>query len=255
LLALALSANCTIFNTPERVKVMAEERKLPSTAGAKDIDAFVREVERLPANRTPGSRGRLLFAMDATASREPTWDHACTLQGEMFVAAEALGGLDVRLAFYRGFDEFKVSRWTSDGRELARLMSAVRCLAGRTQIGRLLRYAGEQRRESRLDAVIFVGDCCEEDVDAVGHEAGQLGLLGLPVFVFHEGQDPVASRVFPQIAKLTRGAYCKFDRSSPDQLKRLLGAVAAYAAGGRSALLKYGREQGGAAALLTNQMK
>ena len=95
----------------------------------------------------------------------------------------------------------------------------------------------------------------EEDVDAVGHEAGQLGLLGLPVFVFQEGDDRAASRLFPQIAKLTRGAYCKFDRSSPDQLKRLLGAVAAYAAGGRSALLKYGRDQGGAAALLTNQMK
>ena len=86
-------------------------------------------------------------------------------------------------------------------------------------------------------------------------EAGQLGLLGLPVFVFQEGNDRAASRLFPQIAKLTRGAYCKFDRNSPDQLKRLLGAVAAYAAGGRAALLKYGKEQGGAAALLTNQMK
>jgi hypothetical protein len=105
------------------------------------------------------------------------------------------------------------------------------------------------------DAVVFVGDCCEEDVDQVGHEAGQLGLLGLPVFVFHEGNDRVASRLFPQIAKLTRGAYCKFDRTSPDQLRKLLGAVAAYAAGGRDALLKYGREQGGAAALLTHQVK
>ena len=234
---------------------MADDRKVPSAAGTNAVDAFVKQVDSLPANRTPGSRGRLLFAMDATASREPTWDHACAIQGEMFVTADTLGGLDVRLAFYRGFDEFKVSRWTSDGRELARLMSAVRCLAGRTQIGKMLRYAGEQRRESRIDAVIFVGDCCEEDVDAVGHEAAQLGLLGLPVFVFQEGDDRAASRLFPQIAKLTRGAYCKFDRSSPDQLKRLLGAVAAYAAGGRSALLKYGKEQGGAAALLTNQMK
>ena len=173
----------------------------------------------------------------------------------MFVAADALGGLDVRLAFYRGFEEFKVSKWTSDGRELARLMSVVRCAAGRTQIARLLRYAGEQRRESRLDTVVFVGDCCEEDVDAIGHEAGQLGLLGLPVFVFQEGQDRTASRLFPQIAKLTRGAYCRFDRSSPDQLRRLRGAVAAYAAGGRSALMKYGKDQGGVAALLTNQMK
>jgi hypothetical protein len=229
--------------------------KLPTTGGSSAVDAFVREVGRLPATRAGKSRGRLLFAMDATASREPTWDQACTLQGEMFVAAEGLGGLDVRLAFYRGFDEFKVGKWTSDGHELARLMSAVRCLAGKTQIGRLLRYAGEQRRESRLDAVVFVGDCCEEDVDAVGHEAGQLGLLGLPVFVFHEGDDRVASRLFPQIARLTRGAYCKFDRSSPDQLRRLLGAVAAYAAGGREALADYGKKQGGAAALLTNQMK
>jgi len=159
-----------------------------SRAVTTTADAFVQQVNRLPA-RPSGTRWRLLFAMDATASREPTWDHACTIQGEMFVAAEGLGGLDVRLAFYRGFDEFKVSRWTSDGRELARLMSAVRCLAGRTQIGRLLRYAAEQRRESRIDAVVFVGDCCEEDVDQVGHEAGQLGLLGLPVFVFHEGND------------------------------------------------------------------
>jgi len=217
-------------------------------------DAFVEQVGRLPA-RPSGTRGRLLFAMDATASREPTWDHACSIQGEMFVAADTLGGLDVRLGFYRGFDEFKVSRWTSDGHELARLMGAVRCLAGRTQIGRLLRYAGEQRRESRIDALVFIGDCCEEDVDQVGHEAGQLGLLGLPVFVFQEGNDRTASRLFPQIAKLTRGAHCKFDRNSRDELKRLLGAVAAYAAGGRDALLKYGREKGGAAARLTHQIK
>lgn len=235
---------------------MADNRNFPvppRTTSA--VDAFVREVGRLPASRGTGARGRLLFAMDATASREPTWDHACAIQGEMFIATETLGGLDVRLAFYRGVDELKVSRWMSDGHELARLMSAVRCLAGRTQIGRLLRYAGEQRRESRLDAVVFVGDCCEEDADQVGHEAGQLGLVGLPVFVFQEGNDRAASRLFPQIAKLTRGAYCKFDRNSPDQLKRLLGAVAAYAAGGREALLEYGKERGGLAALLTNQMK
>ena len=217
-------------------------------------EAFAREVARLPPRPAAAGRGRLLFAMDATASREPTWDAATTQQGEMFVAAHEVGGLDVRLAFYRGFDEFKVSRWTSDGHELARLMGAVRCLAGRTQVARLLRYAADQKRESRLDAVVFVGDCCEEDVDEVGHEAGKLGLLGLPVFVFQEGQDRTASRLFPQIARLTRGAYCRFDRTSPGELKRLLGAVAAYAAGGKAALLKYGQQQGGAAALLTRQI-
>ena len=199
--------------------------------------------------------GRLLFAIDATASREAAWDLATSVQAEMFLSASGLGGLDVRLAFYRGFDEFKVSRWTSDGRELARLMSSVRCLAGRTQIARVLRYAGEQRRESRIDAVIFVGDCCEEDVDQVGHEAGQLGLLGLPVFVFHEGNDRTASRLFPQIAKLTRGAYCKFDRNSPDELRRLLGAVAAYAAGGLKALDDLTRRNNSGALKLIGQLR
>src|SRR5271156_334462 len=115
-------------------------------------EAFLREVERLPAVRGGGGRGRLLFAMDATASREPTWDHACGIQGEMFVAADALGGLDVRLAFYRGFGEFKVSTMNSGGTALAPPMGSVSCPSGRTQLGRLLRYAGEQRRETRLDA-------------------------------------------------------------------------------------------------------
>lgn len=234
---------------------MAEERRTPAVGGSTAVDAFVREVGRLPTPPVSGARGRLLFAMDATASREPTWDHACGIQGEMFVAADTLGGLEVRLGFYRGLDEFKVSRWTSDGRELARLMGGVRCLAGHTQIARLLRYGAEQRREGRVDALVFVGDCCEEDADQIRHEAGQLGLLGLPVFVFQEGNDHTASRLFPEIAKLTRGAYCRFDRASPDQLKRLLGAVAAYAAGGRAALLRYGEEKGGTAALLTSQMK
>jgi hypothetical protein len=234
---------------------MPQKTFKPPIVAKQAVDSFVNQIRRLPRRNTGLQSGRLLFAIDATASREAAWDLATSVQSEMFLSASGLGGLDVRLAFYRGFDEFKVSRWTSDGRELARLMSSVRCLAGRTQIARVLRYASEQRRESRIDAVIFVGDCCEEDVDQVGHEAGQLGLLGLPVFVFHEGNDRTASRLFPQIAKLTRGAYCKFDRNSPDELRRLLGAVAAYAAGGCEALVKYGRDKGGAAALLTHQLK
>ena len=130
------------------------DTRVPAAPPSGAVDAFVRTVRDLPA-RAPGTRGRLLFAMDATASREPTWDLATSLQGEMFLAAAEVGGLDIRLAFYRGFDELKASRWTSDARELARLMGAVRCLAGRTQIQRLLRYAADQRRETR---VVFSGD-------------------------------------------------------------------------------------------------
>ena len=60
------------------------------------IDAFLREV-RTPATVVPGTRGRLLFALDATASRQLTWDSACQVQAAMFREAAAIGGLDVQL--------------------------------------------------------------------------------------------------------------------------------------------------------------
>ena len=208
--------------------------------GADAVATFLDKARSLPV--TSGDergRGRLLFCMDATASREPTWDRAARIQGEMFVAADALGGLDVRLAFYRGFDDFKASKWTSDGVELARLMARVACLAGNTQIGRVFAFAAEETRRRKLDALVFVGDCFEEQLDSVGALAGQLGLLGVPAFLFQEGNDALATRAFAQFATLTNGRHCRFDASSPDELRRLLGAVAAYAAGGERAMADY----------------
>ena len=169
----------------------------------------------------------------------------------------AIGGIDVRLAFYRGFDEFKVSRWTSDGRELARLMSAVRCLAGRTQIGRLLRYAAEQRRESRIDAVVFVGDCCEEDVDAGRPRGGPArACSACRCSSSRRASDRVASRRVSadrqaDARRLLQVRPFRAPTSSSGCWARSRPTPPA----ARSALLKYGQEQGGAAALLTNQMK
>jgi hypothetical protein len=196
-----------------------------------------------------------MFAMDATASREPTWDRACQLQGEMFHATDGLGGLEVQLVFYRGFGECKSSRWLTSSAELVRRMVAVRCLGGQTQIERVLKHAIRETEVKKVNALVFVGDCMEEDVDRLCHHAGQLGLLGVPAFMFQEGQEPVAARAFRQIAKLTHGAYCSFDASSAQQLKELLSAVAVYAAGGRVALEDYGKRAGGAARLLTSQVK
>jgi hypothetical protein len=94
----------------------------------------------------------------------------------------------------------------------------------------------------------------EENVDALCRRAGELGLLGVPAFVFHEGTDPVAARAFQEIARLSGGAYCPFDAGSAAQLKALLGAVASFAAGGRRALARYGQQAGGAALLLARSM-
>lgn len=229
--------------------------KLPTKATSDDVSTFLDKIARTPAVRPTGGRGRLLFAMDATASREPTWDKACHLQGEMFQETETLGGLEVQLVFYRGFGECKASPWVDSSRELVRRMTAVKCLGGQTQIGKVLNHALKETKKKRVNALVFVGDCMEEDVDKLCHTAGQLGLQGVPAFMFQEGHDPIATRAFKQIAKLTNGAYCAFDSSSARQLRELLSAVAIYAAGGRLALEDYGKRTGGAALQITSQVK
>ena len=232
----------------------SEKGKLPSKARSADIDAFLEKVAAIPATTPAGERGRLIFAMDATASREPSWDRACHIQGEMFAATAALGGLDVQLVYYRGFRECKASPWVGNSADLVGRMTAVRCLGGATQIAKILKHAIKETGKRRVNALVFVG-CMEEDVDALSAIAGELGLLGVPAFMFHEGADPIAMRGFQQIAKLTNGAYCRFDTASAGQLKELLSAVAVYAAGGRKALEDYSRRAGAVVRQITSQVK
>ncbi|MCW5772520.1 MAG: VWA domain-containing protein [Rhodospirillaceae bacterium] len=220
------------------------------------MDAFLRDLAATPApQHRPGARGRLIFAMDATASREPTWDTAIQIQAEMFAAAESLGGLQVQLVHYRGFGEFRASPWLGDPAALVERMTAVRCRAGKTQIARVLKNAVVEAKRGKVGALVFVGDAMEEDLDQLGDIAGRLGLLGVRAFIFHEGRNEDAGRAFRHIARLTGGACCAFDASSPRQLRDLLAAVAVYVAGGRAALEDYGRKQGGAVLRLTHQMR
>ncbi|MDW8399543.1 MAG: VWA domain-containing protein [Acetobacteraceae bacterium] len=221
----------------------------PHASGA--VAAFLRRLESMPAVRPAGEPARLIFGMDATASRQPSWDRACHVQGEMFLATRDIGGLAVSLAYYRGFREFAATPYLTDAAELARRMSAVACLGGQTQILRLLRHALAETKAKRVAALVFVGDAMEEEVDALCHAAGELGLRGTPVFVFHEGHDPVAGTAFRQIARLSGGAYAPFDAASPDALRELLRAVAVFAAGGRAALA---RLPGQAAARIAGQL-
>ncbi len=194
------------------------------------------------------------MAMDATASRQPSWDRACQIQAEMFEATAELGGLDVQLCYYRGFQELHTSPWLSDARALARHMTGVRCAGGMTQIGRVLSHARAEAQRERVNALVFVGDCMEENVDTLCATAGELGLLGVPAFIFHEGLDPIAERAFREICRLTRGVYCHFDLRSAEQLRQLLGAVAIYAAGGRKALEEFGSRRGGAVRQLIHEL-
>ena len=230
------------------------DNKLPQRGGSAELDAFLERVAMTPAPRSAGGRGRLIFAMDATASRAPTWDTACHIQGRMFEETDALGGLEVQLVFYRGFRECKSSPWLSDSNALLKRMARVYCIGGHTQIGRVLRHALKESKQRQVNALVFVGDCMEEDVDNLCHYAGELGLLGVPVFLFHEGPDPAAAEAFKQIARLSNGAYCRFDMGSAEQLRALLSAVAVFAAGGRRALEDLSKRDGGAALQITRQI-
>lgn len=229
--------------------------KLPTKSSKGEVQEFLRKVAATPVRRpASGRRGRLIFAMDATASREHAWDRACHLQGEMFQETVSLGGLEIQLAYYRGFGEFKASSWMTDADSLLRQMTAVFCLAGETQIRKLLRHAVAEARKKPINALVFIGDSVEEDVDALGAVAGELGILGVPAFLFHEGRNPVAEFAFKQIAKLTNGAYCRFDASSPQTLRELLRAVAVFAAGGRPALEDFAKRHGGAVKQIAHQV-
>lgn len=200
-----------------------------------EVADFLRNVKTL-APQTGAGRGRLIFAMDATMSRQPTWDMALALQADMFKAVKTVGGLDVQLVYFRGAGECRASKWVGDPETLAQLMTAVECHGGYTQIGKVLAHARQESEKRKVNAIVYVGDCMEEEPDDLCGRAGELALHGVPMFLFQEGQDARAERTFREIARLTKGAWCRFDTGSAAQLRELLLAVAVYATGGHRAL-------------------
>jgi hypothetical protein len=234
---------------------LPSDRRSPQTKG--EIAEFIDQLKaRQPApSAAQAGRGRLIFALDATASREPAWDQARRIQGEMFEATAALGGLDLQLVFYRGFDECRASRGVSAAADLHRLMRSVSCAGGETQIERVLIHTIRETGRAQINALVFVGDAMEEKADRLCRLAGELGASGVPIFVFNGGFDPDAAAAFKQMASLSRGAYLAFDLASIDRLKELLGAIAVYATGNHAALTAYGAKKGGAVLRLTAQLQ
>jgi hypothetical protein len=195
------------------------------------------------------ARGRIAFVIDATMSREETWETAAQLQAEMFAEAAKLGGLSMQVIYFRGFDEVGASAWTSDARELQQMMSSIHCQSGHTKYARAFARVRKEHEREAINAVIVIGDALEETpatlFDAVTG-------LGVPFFLFQERTDPEVRRAFEELARLTRGAYCAFDAGSIAQLRELLRAVAAFAVGGLTALSDLHSE---AAVRLLGQMK
>lgn len=218
--------------------------KLPVKQSTRhEIDAFLKRAAQTPA--LAQAKGRLIFAIDATMSRAPTWDAATEIQSDMFDVTQSTGGLAVELVWFRGRGEFRASGWTTTPAALGARMREVRCASGFTQLRRVLGHVRAQATAGRVNALVYVGDCFEENTDVVLKEAGGLALLNVPAFMFHEGDDPVAAEVFREVARLTHGVYARFDSGAANRLRELLRAAAVYAAGGSRALKDYGDRMGG----------
>ena len=226
---------------------MTEQR--PATRKELEIDAFLADLK---VSKSTAS-GRLIFALDATMSRQETWDAACQLQGDMFRTVASIGGLSVQLVYYRDHSECRSSKWVTDPNHLASLMTRIDCRAGYTQIGKVLSHAKRETNLLKVAALVFVGDACEEEEEEelipLAHDLGQ---LGLPVFMFQEGDTARVKYVFRAIAKASNGAHCRFDQGSAKQLGELLRAVAVFATGGVAALEKH---KDAAAVKLLGQLK
>lgn len=179
-------------------------------------------------------RGRLIFCVDATASRQQSWNLAAGLTAQMFGTVAAIGGLDVQLVYYRGETECVATQWQSDPKALAAVMARVFCRAGHTQIGKVLEHTRRENGREKVNALVLISDACEESSSALYAEANELG--GVPIFAFQEGNDERVARIYAELARITGGALARFDAGAAQRLADLLKAVAAFAAGGLKAL-------------------
>jgi hypothetical protein len=231
--------------TPYRPSMAQSRADLPANAGNSarenaparassvgELAAFLQQARRLD----PTAAGRLIFALDATMSRQATWDAACEIQASMFDSVARVGGLSVQLAYFRGFGECRASKWVINSAALRDLMTGISCRGGRTQISKVLSHSLRQSTDRKVDALVHIGDAMEENPDELCDIAGRLALKGTKAFLFQEGHDPVAERTFREIARLTGGAWFRLGPDSARELAQLLGAIAVYASGGRKAL-------------------
>jgi hypothetical protein len=236
-------------------KDRSDQAPAPAATSRAEIDAFLDHVNALGPSTSAGPRGRLIFALDATMSRQPTWDTACRLQADMFGEAAAVGGLDIQLVYYRGLAECRATPWVAEPKRLGALMSRIDCRGGHTQIGKILAHARRENDRAKVGTLVFVGDAMEENLDDLCAGAGELGLRSVPALMFQEGYDLVCEQAFREIARLSGGAYCRFAPGAAHELGELLRAAAAYAAGGRKALADLKQRNHAGAMRLLEQLR
>jgi hypothetical protein len=192
-------------------------------------------------------RGCLGMVIDATASRDASWNAAKKIQRQLFARVSGDNRMVLRLVVMRG-GGFKDYGWHTDGEKLGSLIDRMQTDSGNTRIVDSLRAFIREPGGHKPAALILVGDCCEEKNADVLNAARELSQNGIRVYAFHEtvggttdrrANNSNAENLFRQVAAITGGAFAKFGNGMP--LADLCNAVAAYCAGGEEALKALGR--------------
>jgi hypothetical protein len=206
-----------------------------------------------PAETDTPTRPRLVFAVDATASREPAWAAARQVTDTLVKALP--GELDVALAVHGGSRVHTFTAFTSDAATLRDRAAGVVCQAGMT---RLLPILSTSLKRPAIRVVVYIGDVYEESVAQGRRLADAMGVHGTKLIVLHDTADPAARRdaeIFWDLAKRTGGCVLPFDASASGKLRDLLAALAVYAVGGEKLLRERRHAMPGAVALLEQLSK
>jgi hypothetical protein len=196
---------------------------------------------------------RILIAL-ANHGRSPGWDYAKTLQRQMFDAAVGVG-LQMEFACFgrddaRGVRRFRITtRWIGDADEMLGLMDRAECNCGcYVHIRSALEQAVKENADRPMRAVIVVGDAFHDDQDTLDEAALaaiQLRRAGTRLFFIQQGDNPVTARKLQYLARVSGGAYFRFDpRTQERQFAEMWGALSIYAAGGEEAVKAAGGQAG-----------
>jgi len=199
----------------------------------------VGEKQAVPGNP------RVLLVL-ANHGRSPGWNRAKVLQSQMFDAA-AGNGLEMKFAFYGPDDAGGVrrcritTRWITDPDDMVRVMDRAECNCGcYVYIRDALGQAVKENEDRPMRAMIIVGDAFHDDPDGLDEaaiSANRLRRAGTRLFLIQQGDDPITARGLQYLAKVSGGAYFRFDpRTQEQQFSEMWEAISAYAAGGEEAV-------------------
>ena len=148
---------------------------------------FVERLRRLPSSRVAPARSTRV-ALDATASRQATWDLADPCAGEMSSRPPRRRARRAARVLH-GFGGSSPSAWVRDAAEFVRLMRTVAASPARPRSRACCCHAAQEARRSRCRLWCSSATASRRIVDGSGRLAGNSESFGLRAFMFHEGRD------------------------------------------------------------------